>query len=97
MILFGAKSALVAAFFLFSAQNVLAHMSLADPFPFNSPKNPNTKNADFNLNAPLSGSGNNFPCKGAHKLLGTPEGKPVASWSSGSSQSFTYVPRYHTL
>ncbi|PWW80527.1 Lytic polysaccharide monooxygenase, partial [Tuber magnatum] len=68
---------------------VNGHMIMTEPKPLLDPKNPNTKNGDFDYSAPLSKSGTNFPCKGHHKVMGTPEGASVASWAAGSQQSFT--------
>ncbi|KAG0634079.1 hypothetical protein HOY80DRAFT_895516 [Tuber brumale] len=67
---------------------VNGHMTMTEPKPLRDPKNPNTKNGDHDYSAPLSKDGSNFPCKGYHKAMGTPEGTPVASWAAGSKQSF---------
>ncbi|KAG0126635.1 extracellular protein, partial [Tuber indicum] len=66
-----------------------AHMDLKYPAPLNHPNNPNTNpgTADFSYNSPISAA--QFPCKGHHKLLGTPAGKSVATWAAGSTQNFT--------
>ncbi|KAH7321030.1 hypothetical protein B0I35DRAFT_428392 [Stachybotrys elegans] len=67
-----------------------AHMEMTSPAPFRSKNNPNAEgDIDFSMTSPLSASGSDFPCKGAHVLFGTPKGKPTAEWQAGSSQSFT--------
>ncbi|KAL6870116.1 hypothetical protein ACO1O0_001451 [Amphichorda felina] len=67
-----------------------AHMEMKSPPAFRSTYNPNTgSNVDYDIRSPLSSGGSDFPCKGAHKLLGTPAGKPVATWTPGGSYSMT--------
>ncbi|TQS31747.1 hypothetical protein Golomagni_07962, partial [Golovinomyces magnicellulatus] len=66
------------------------HMEMKNPPPFRSSFNPNTGNAiDYDMISPLNSDGSNFPCKGYLKDVGTPKGKSVATWSPGSSYSFT--------
>ncbi len=65
------------------------HMQMSYPAPFRSKHNPYTTNVDYDMNSPLSSSGSNFPCKGYHTLLGTPQGRSVATWTAGNSYSFT--------
>ncbi|KAF8473961.1 hypothetical protein BDZ91DRAFT_619217, partial [Kalaharituber pfeilii] len=60
------------------------HLAMVNPVPLKSANNPNTIVADYDLSAPISGA--QFPCKGYHILLGTPEGASVATWEAGSSQ-----------
>lgn len=67
-----------------------AHMEMKSPPPFHSSYNPNTGyDIDYDIRSPLNADGSNFPCKGALNLIGTPEGKSVATWAPGSQQSFT--------
>ncbi|KAL7275527.1 hypothetical protein RUND412_001530 [Rhizina undulata] len=73
--------------FLASAA-VNAHMYMSHPFALDQQDNPNTVTPDYNYNAPLDANGDNFPCKGYHKLLGTPAGATVAMWAAGSQQYF---------
>jgi hypothetical protein len=66
------------------------HMEMMSPPPFRSKYNPNTgTDIDYSMTSPLSSSGSDYPCKGYQKLLGTPEGKSVATWTSGGSYNFT--------
>ncbi|EHK16770.1 uncharacterized protein TRIVIDRAFT_135791, partial [Trichoderma virens Gv29-8] len=66
------------------------HMQLQSPPPFRSKYNPNAGyDIDYSMTSPLDASGSDFPCKGYHKLLGTPAGKSVATWAPGGSYSFT--------
>lgn len=41
------------------------------------------------MTSPLSADGSNFPCRGALKVLGTDEAKPVASWTVGEKYNLT--------
>ncbi|KAM3506902.1 hypothetical protein MY10362_002089 [Beauveria mimosiformis] len=66
-----------------------AHMQLKNPPPFRSKHNPYTTNVDWNMNGPLQASGANFPCKGYHRLLNTPQGRSVATWKAGGSYTFS--------
>ncbi|KAI9712546.1 MAG: hypothetical protein M1812_006855 [Candelaria pacifica] len=66
-----------------------AHMFMANPPALKSISNKNTVSPDYSLTSPLMADGSDYPCKGYHKLLGTPEGAAVASWAAGSSQHFT--------
>ncbi|KAI9658203.1 MAG: hypothetical protein M1829_006807 [Trizodia sp. TS-e1964] len=68
---------------------VNSHMLMSNPPSLKYKGNPNSVSPDYSLTAPLMASGSDFPCKGYHKLLGKPEGKSVATWAAGSSQSFT--------
>ncbi|KAI9766657.1 MAG: hypothetical protein M1835_007147 [Candelina submexicana] len=79
-------------FFLFGlavSPLVGAHMFMASPPALKSIPNKNTVSPDYSLTSPLKGDGSDYPCKGYHKLLGTPEGASVASWAAGSTQKFT--------
>lgn len=68
----------------------VAHMEMKNPPPFRSSYNPYTGNdIDYDMTSPLSSDGSDFPCKGYTKLLGTPKGKPVATWSPGGTYSMT--------
>ncbi|KAJ6442527.1 extracellular protein [Purpureocillium lavendulum] len=67
-----------------------AHMELKNPPAFRSSYNPyNGGDIDYDIRSPLESGGSDFPCKGAHKLLGTSKGKPVATWSPGGTYSMT--------
>ncbi|EMR61516.1 hypothetical protein MGN70_000772 [Eutypa lata] len=71
------------------AGSVSAHIHMIDPTPITAKENPNSGNAiDYDINSPLS-SMSDYPCKGALKYLGQPEGASVATWGQGSSQSIT--------
>ncbi len=65
------------------------HMQMSNPPPFRSKHNPYTTNVDYDMNNPLDASGSNFPCKGYNSLLNTPQGRSVATWTAGSSYSFS--------
>ncbi|KYK61255.1 RNA polymerase Rpb1 repeat domain protein [Drechmeria coniospora] len=65
------------------------HMEMKDPPPFRSKFNKFSKSADYDMTAPLSAAGGNYPCKGYQSLFGTAEGKPVATWVPGKSYSMT--------
>ncbi|KAH7313959.1 putative endoglucanase [Stachybotrys elegans] len=71
------------------ASGVTAHMQMTDPAPLRSKSNPHTTNADYSMTSPLLADGSNFPCKGYHSLLGTPQGASVATWQPGEKKSFT--------
>ncbi|POR32322.1 Uncharacterized protein TPAR_07470 [Tolypocladium paradoxum] len=66
-----------------------AHMEMKSPPPFRSKFNKFTTSVDYDMTSPLAAAGSNFPCKGYHKLLGTPQGQPVAEWVPGQSYSMT--------
>jgi hypothetical protein len=74
-----------------------AHMEMTDPPPLRSKHNPNTgfDGVDYSMTSPLATDGSNFPCKGFLTLLGTPKGKPVATWTAGQSYSFTIAGGAH--
>ncbi|CAK4032955.1 Hypothetical predicted protein [Lecanosticta acicola] len=85
-------SALVGAAVLLATQ-VTAHMQLDYPAPFNASKNAYRKTAaDPYLQYPYDCCGPNdrwqYPCRGYHKLLGTPQGAPTATWVAGSTANF---------
>ncbi|KAL7950574.1 hypothetical protein V8C42DRAFT_340196 [Trichoderma barbatum] len=80
----------IAAAVLGLAAVVNGHMEMKSPPPFRSKFNTNAgSDVDYSMTAPLSASGSDFPCKGYHKLLGTPAGASVATWAPGGSYSFT--------
>ncbi|KAL6858393.1 hypothetical protein J3F83DRAFT_750648 [Trichoderma novae-zelandiae] len=80
----------IAAAVLGLAALVNGHMEMKDPPPFRSKYNPNAgQDIDYSMTSPLSASGSDFPCKGYQKLVGTPEGKSVATWAPGGSYGFT--------
>ncbi|QUC21080.1 uncharacterized protein UV8b_05323 [Ustilaginoidea virens] len=66
-----------------------AHMEMKSPPPLRSKFNAFTTDIDYDMTSPLSAAGADFPCKGYHKLVGTPQGQPVATWSPGGSYSMT--------
>ncbi|KAM3447807.1 hypothetical protein MY3296_008377 [Beauveria thailandica] len=66
-----------------------AHMQMTNPAPFRSKHNPYTTDVDWNMNGPLEASGANFPCKGYHRLLNTPQGRSVATWKAGGRYTFS--------
>ncbi|TQV94407.1 hypothetical protein V2A60_002561 [Cordyceps javanica] len=68
-----------------------AHMQMSYPPPFRSKYNPYTTNVDYDMNSPLSASGSNYPCKGYHSLLDTPQGKSVVTWQPGQTYNMTIV------
>jgi hypothetical protein len=76
------------------ASSALAHLQLAYPAPFNATNNPHrTTPADPYLQYPYDccgpGARWEFPCRGYHNLLGTPDGLPTATWQAGSQQSWS--------
>lgn len=69
---------------------VLGHMQLVYPAPLGAENNPHrTDAADPYLQYPFDCCGPlarwEFPCRGYLKLLGTPQGAPVATWAAGST------------
>lgn len=74
---------------LLCAAGIDAHLSLTYPAPFRSKDNPNAVAAqiDYSITAPLAASGANFPCK--YNDMGTPGGKPVATFTAGASANWT--------
>jgi hypothetical protein len=76
------------------ASSALAHLQLAYPAPFNATNNPHRTNpADPYLQYPYDccgpGARWEYPCRGYHNLLGTPDGLPTATWQAGSQQSWS--------
>ncbi|WEW54619.1 hypothetical protein PRK78_000039 [Emydomyces testavorans] len=83
------RKILLATVLLASAQ---AHMKLHHPPPFGADNNPHrTDPADPFLDYPFNCCGRQtvYPCRGYLRLVGTNQGKPVASWPAGSVQSFS--------
>lgn len=74
-----------------AASQVAAHMQMSFPPPLRSTFNPNTAqgSADYSYTAPLAASGSDFPCKGYLNVLGTPQGKSVATFAPGQKYNFT--------
>lgn len=68
-----------------------AHMQMSYPPPFRSQYNPYTTSIDYDMTNPLAASGSNYPCKGYHSLLNTPQGRSVATWSAGGTYNFSLV------
>ncbi|KJZ75344.1 hypothetical protein HIM_05270 [Hirsutella minnesotensis 3608] len=66
-----------------------AHMEMTYPPPLRSKFNPFTKDQDYDIKSPLESSGANFPCRGALKLLNTPQGQAVVNWNASQKQKMT--------
>ncbi|CAG8975399.1 hypothetical protein HYALB_00011480 [Hymenoscyphus albidus] len=68
------------------------HMEMSFPAPLRGKTNPNAKNADFSMTAPLSGSAQ-FPCKGYQTDMADANGagKPTATFTQGGDANFTIV------
>ncbi|KHN97464.1 uncharacterized protein MAM_04479 [Metarhizium album ARSEF 1941] len=66
-----------------------AHVQMTSPPPFRSAYNNHTTSVDYNMNSPLASSGSDYPCKGYHKLLDTPQGASVATWTAGQNYSMS--------
>jgi hypothetical protein len=79
-------SALLA--FALASNSASAHMFMADPPALRGMNNPFTTDVDYSITTPLGGS-SQWPCKGYHTLIGTPQGTPVKTWTAGDSYSFT--------
>jgi len=81
--------ALAALALLAAVPSAQAHMFLSYPPALKSKTNPFSANPDYSMTTPLASDGRNYPCKGYHALLGTAEGKPVASWTAGQTYNMT--------
>ncbi|TLS26016.1 hypothetical protein PpBr36_07495 [Pyricularia pennisetigena] len=77
--------------FALAASVVNAHMEMSFPAPLRSKYNPAAKTVDSDMVSPLSSSGSNFPCKGYLSDLGTPAGKPSATFSPGQKSNMTIM------
>jgi hypothetical protein len=66
-----------------------AHMEMKDPPPFRSKFNKFTTDVDYSMTSPLAASGADFPCKGYHKLVGTPQAQSVVTWTPGQTYKMT--------
>ncbi|KAG5937240.1 hypothetical protein E4U53_000045 [Claviceps sorghi] len=66
-----------------------AHMEMSNPPPLLSKFNKYTTSSDYDMTSPLHADGSNFPCKNHQRVLGTPQGQPVAQWIPGKSYSMT--------
>lgn len=68
-----------------------AHMEVQFPPPFKSKYNTNTPSADvdYNMVAPLSADGSDFPCKGYQSVLGTAAGASTATFAAGAKGNLT--------
>lgn len=65
-------------------------MLMSYPAPLRATFNPYTgSNGDSDITTPLAADGSNFPCRGALKVLGTDEAKPVVSWTAGEKYNLT--------
>ena len=85
---------------LTATTHVLAHMQLLNPPPLGGANNPfRTSPPDPYLQYPYNCCGRTDPemCHGHLNELGTPQGRPVASWQAGSVQGFRYVDLVLTL
>ncbi|KAI0843516.1 hypothetical protein F5Y06DRAFT_5820 [Hypoxylon sp. FL0890] len=80
------RSFLVAAL---AAGTATAHMNMKDPPPLAYKGNPNAKepNIDYSITSPITGA--QYPCKGWLKLLGTPEGASVKTYSPGGQYTMS--------
>ncbi|KAH8772496.1 putative endoglucanase [Diaporthe sp. PMI_573] len=66
------------------------HMLLSYPPALRYKGNPYSGNdVDYSLTNPLNEDGSDYPCKGSLRLLGTPEGTPVANWIAGQTYNMT--------
>lgn len=84
------KSSLTAL--LASAAVTAAHMEMSWPPPFRSKYNPYSSPGaiDYTMTAPLLADGTNFPCKHYQVAdLGTPQGRPTATFAAGQSANLT--------
>ncbi|KAG6095493.1 hypothetical protein E4U30_002429 [Claviceps sp. LM220 group G6] len=66
-----------------------AHMEMKYPAPFLSKYNVHSTQIDYSMTSPLFASGANFPCKGYHSVLNTPQGRSVANWKTGQPYTVT--------
>ncbi|KXJ97419.1 hypothetical protein Micbo1qcDRAFT_156294 [Microdochium bolleyi] len=67
------------------AGSAVGHIAIVKPAPLRSKENPNSRNAvDYDINSPLSDM-SQFPCKGALKYLGQPEGASVETYAPGGT------------
>jgi hypothetical protein len=67
-------------------------MEMTYPPPLKSKANPNAAAAndvDYSMTSPLKADGSDFPCKGYLSLVGTPQGKAVATWVAGGRYNFS--------
>ncbi|ERS94950.1 hypothetical protein HMPREF1624_08661 [Sporothrix schenckii ATCC 58251] len=77
---------------LASASIAAAHMEMTWPPPLRSKYNPysNPGSIDYTMTAPLLADGSNYPCKHYQVAdLGTPQGRPTASFAAGQSANLT--------
>jgi hypothetical protein len=76
------------------AGDAFAHLQLAYPAPFNASNNPHRSTPeDPYLQYPYDCCGPaarwQYPCRGYHSLVGTPDGLPTATWATGSQQNWS--------
>ncbi|OAA40694.1 endoglucanase [Metarhizium rileyi] len=84
------KASQVLSAYLSMAAISAAHMEMKSPPPFRSSFNPFAgDDIDYDMISPLKSDGSDFPCKGYANYMGTPKGKPVATWSAGGTYSMT--------
>jgi hypothetical protein len=70
---------------------VAAHMAFADLPGLRYKTNPHKVAEDYDYLSPLSPSRSNYPCNGYHTDLGTPDGKPAATYSPGGTYKIRCV------
>lgn len=66
-----------------------AHMQMSWPPALRSKFNPYTTDIDYDMTAPLHADGGDYPCKGYHSLVDTPQGRAVVSWKPDQTYNFT--------
>ncbi|KAJ2983800.1 hypothetical protein NQ176_g426 [Zarea fungicola] len=81
------KMKLCYVFGLVAAVN--AHIQMSWPPAFRSKFNPYVIDVDYDMTAPLHADGGNYPCKGYHSLMDTPQGKTVVNWRPGQTYNIT--------
>ena len=66
---------------------VWGHMQMSYPYPFNSSYNPKNDytNIDYSMTSPLFADGSNFPCKGYHHQIDSPNYPTVDTITAGES------------
>jgi hypothetical protein len=76
------------------AGDTSTHLQLVYPAPFNASNNPHRSTPeDPYLQYPYDCCGHaarwQYPCRGYHPLIGTPDGLPTATWATGSQQNWS--------
>lgn len=80
----------------FMSTLVQAHMQLSNPYPINSPLNPDVSYnvKDYSYTSPLHADGSNYPCKGYHTqapILYTASYTPGGSYNISIAGSATHL------